>query len=60
MKAYRNVNISDLPGYSGANWLLDVLTDPPIILLFKITHRDNPGSATNRKLSLWKNQYISG
>lgn len=38
--------------HGGANGLLHVLANPPVILLLKVAHRDEPGTAANGKFVL--------
>ena len=49
----------DLPGDSGSDGLLNVLTDPPMVLLLKITDRNQPGATAHCKFITCKKQQIN-
>lgn len=49
----------DLPGDSGSDGLLNVLTDPPMILLLKVTDRNQSGSTAHSKFITCKQQQIN-
>lgn len=38
-----------IPGDGGPNGLLDVLADPPMVLLLKVTNGDKPGATAHSK-----------
>lgn len=46
----------DLPGDSGTDGLLNVLTDPPMVLLLKVTNRNQPGATAHCKFITCKMQ----
>ena len=49
----------DLPCDSGSDGLLNVLTDPPMVLLLKVTNRNQPGATAHSKFITCKKQQIN-
>ena len=49
----------DLPGDSGSDGLLNVLTDPPMVLLLKVTDRNQPGATAHSKFITCKMHWMN-